>query len=432
MTLFQHLIPILMAGFTGIAGASAAPATGAGTDQVLVTVGNRDITAAELQKVVTSSPVATQFNTMDEPEQAMIRGRMLKNLIYSEMLYQQALEQHIDQRQGIKDEVADFRANLLYQRYLLSLRERLSRQDDDQLKDRLKGEPDALSAARAANASGQFAQLKKQDLLRLGKQQQLAVYRKPLQTGYRDPQAVVAQGKTLSIHLSDLVYTDEDLQTVDTTELLRRLDNRVSQQLMVDTAEKQGIDVHVQVENFQRDLIRETLMKEKEASWVPNREILRDYYQQHPELSRVAKQWYIGQLVSADRAQAEQLRQRILDGESLHVLAAEHSIDPYGRQHAGDMGWVRPDQAPEPMQVALKDLPNDTISPVIETPLGFHLVIITDRKPGSQKLLNAVAGGIRRSLILERLAQDYQQLSQQYPINWHLPEHRQDTVTGAK
>ena len=422
--MIQYLIPLLLAGFAGIANASAAPATDAANSQILVTVGERGISAADLRKVVGSSPIATQFNTMDEPDQAMIRGRMLKNLIYSEMLYLQALERGIDRRPAVVQEIAAFRDNLLYQRYLQSLRAQMQLPANQQLEKTLADEPDSLAAAQAARAAIKFTDIKKAELLRLGKQQHLHSDRQPLQLGQRDPQAIIANSDSFTIHLGDLLYTDEDLQTLDRSELLRRLDNRVSQRLMTDAAAQQGLDVDAQVQAFRRDLLRETLMKEKETAWVPDRAALQAYYDQHPELSRIAEQWRIGQLVVADQAQAEALRQRIVGGESLFALASEHSIDPYGRQNAGEMGWVRPDQAPGAMRKALAELPNDAVSEVIETPRGFHLVIIQDRKPGSQKSLDAVAGGIRRSLILENLALDYEQLSQKYPIQWQLSEHR--------
>jgi len=425
--MYHYLIPIILAGYVGIASASAAPVApgvAASEDQTLVSVGDRDITAAELRKVVSSSPIATQFNTMDEPDQAMVRGRMLKNLIYSEMLYQQALAQGIDKRPAVVDEVNEFYDNLLYKQFLQSLRVGMSNPEEQQLEQRLDDDPDSLAAAQAAAMAVHFGEVKTRELLRLGKQQHLQTFGQPLQPGSRDADALVAKGDSLSIKLGELVYFGEDLNKLDLVELRRRLDNRVSQRLMTEAARQQGFDVSAQVNNFQRDLIRATLIKEKEAAWIPNREVLRDYYQQHPELSRVVPQWHVGQLVVADREQAEALRQQIIAGESLFKLAAEHSIDPYGRQNAGEMGWVRPDQAPKAIRDVVNDLPDGTVSPVIETPLGYHLVIVQERKPGSQKPLAAVAGGIRRSLILEKLAEDYQQLSEQYPITWHLSEHQ--------
>lgn len=428
---------LIYAAFTLLVGALSTTALAtedATSSQILVTVGNRQISSFDLERVVNSSPVATQFNVMDEVEQAEIRGRMLKNLIYSEMLYQEGLRQQIDQRQSVKSEIENYRRGLLYRQYLSSLHPLAAGSSAERaaIKQRLKGEANALAATRAASQSARFADVKKRRLLDLGKLEHLEVFTAPLSASPRDPDARLAKGDQLEIHLNDLVYGEEDLQEIDGEILLQRLDAQVEYQLIVHAAEQAGFDVSAPLSAFRRDLIRQIVMQEKEQAWVPDRAALRDYYQSHPELSRVAEQWQVGQIVVATREEAEALRQRILDGESLYSLAAEYSIDPYGRKHAGDMGWVRPDQAPVALRDAAADLPIGKISPVVETRKGFHILIVEARKPSYQKPLNEVAGGIRRTLILDRLAQDYVELSERYPIHWRLPEHRKKDAQKSK
>ena len=394
--------------------------------QILVTVGERSISALQLEQAIRSSPLATQFNILDEHTQADIRGGILKDLVYSEMLYQEGLAQKIDQRPEVIHEIDNFRRGALYRRYLSSLRQSMttSAAKDVALKRQLLGEPDALAAARAAAKSKQFAGLKAERLLTLGREQNLRVYLDRLVPGERSAETLVAEGDGLSIRLGDLVYTNEQTDQVEGAELLRRLDNRVEQELMVQAAQREGMDVRALVEDYRENLIRQTVMKERERVWVPDRAALEAYYQAHPELSRVPETWHVAQLVSETSNQAEELRRRIVAGESLYRLASEYSIDPYGRERAGDMGWVRPDQAPAALRDVLKELPVGILSPVIETPMGFHLVTVEEKKPGEQKPLVDVAGGIRRSLILEHLAKDYDVLSQRYPIKWNLPDHK--------
>jgi parvulin-like peptidyl-prolyl isomerase len=394
--------------------------------QILVTVGERSISALQLEQAIRSSPLATKFNILDEHTQADIRGSILKDLIYSEMLYQEGLAQKIDQRPEVIHAIDNFRRGALYQRYLSSLRQSMttSAAKDVALKRELLGEPDARAAARAAANSKQFAGLKAERLLTLGREQNLRVYLDRLVPGERNAETLVAEGNDLSIRLGDLVYTNEQPDQVEGAELLRRLDNRVEQELMVQAAQREGMDVRALVEDYRENLVRQTVMKEREGVWVPDRAALEAYYQAHPELSRVPETWHVAQLVSETRNQAEDLRRRIVAGESLYRLASEYSIDPYGREHAGDMGWVHPDQAPAALRDVLKELPDGILSPVIETPMGFHLVTVEERKPGEQKPLVDVAGGIRRSLILEHLAKDYDVLSQRYPIKWNLPDHK--------
>ena len=423
-TLFRPLAPWLAIGLIATTNVSATLADDDGS-QLLVTVGERGITAADLQRLVNSSPIATQFNTLEADQQAAIRGRMLKNLIYSELLYQEALARGVDQRPEIQAEVEAYRRNLLYQRYLLSLRGLMKASPRaGAIATRLEGEPDALAAARAADTARRFEEVKRERTLALGSADHLRVYLAPLAADPRDPRAVVAQGDHTRVLLGDLVYTGERLEELEQEALRRRLDGAVEQQLMSRAGEALGLDLSAPLAAYRRDLIRQTLMQEKEQAWIPDRATLEAYYEAHPELSRVAERWHVGQLVVATREEAEALRERILAGESLFRLAAEKSIDPYGRQEAGDMGWVRPDEAPPALREALEGLPIDQVSPVIETPRGFHLAVVMERRPGYRKPLRAVAAGIRRSLILERIAEDYTRLSQRYPIQWHLRAHR--------
>ncbi|MCB1852079.1 MAG: foldase, partial [Gammaproteobacteria bacterium] len=51
------------------------------SDQPLVSVGTQMITAADLEKVLRSAPFATNFNTLDEKEQAFLRGGTLQRLV---------------------------------------------------------------------------------------------------------------------------------------------------------------------------------------------------------------------------------------------------------------------------------------------------------------------------------------------------------------
>lgn len=424
---FQSKILLSFAACLFVAATALANPGGAGGgSQVLVTVDGTGISALQLERAIRSSPIATAFNTLDEDVQAGIRGDMLKDLIYAEMLYREGLAQGVDQRPELREEVEEYRRGLLYQRYLLELQQTLDQSDtaDAAVAERLKGEPDALAAARAVSRAGRFNELKKQRLLELGNKDHLRVFKAPLAAGERRADAVVARGEQLHIVLGDLLYAGEAVDDVNADELLRRLDKRVEQGLMVLAAQAEGIDVNVRVENYARDLVRQTVMQERERAWVPDRATLETYYREHPRLSLVPEQWHVAQLVTATREEAESLRQRVVSGESLYQLAADHSIDAYGREHAGDMGWVRPDQAPAALREALAQLPAGTLSPVIQTNMGFHLAIVEARKPAKRKPLQEVAAGIRRSLIRERLAEDYQELSQRYPIQWHLPEHR--------
>lgn len=82
------------------------------------------------------------------------------------------------------------------------------------------------------------------------------------------------------------------------------------------------------------------------------------------------------------RAQAEQLRERIEQGESFAELAREHSDDFASAEQGGDLGWIEPDDMVEPFEDALYALeePGDVSEPV-QTRFGWHLIRLEEIRP---------------------------------------------------
>ena len=80
------------------------------------------------------------------------------------------------------------------------------------------------------------------------------------------------------------------------------------------------------------------------------------------------------------RAKAEELRQRVLDGESFRALAILYSEDPGSSKNGGDLGFfARGMMVPEFDAVAFQ-LKEDSISEVFETSYGFHFMEMLERR----------------------------------------------------
>jgi peptidyl-prolyl cis-trans isomerase C len=171
---------------------------------------------------------------------------------------------------------------------------------------------------------------------------------------------------------------------------------------------------------FAEERLPALLIERKQQEWTTDEKALREFYDANPQIGRLEERRHIGQLVSASREQAEKLRQRILDGESLFILAAEHSIDPYGREHKGDMGWQLEGRSHPAIEAGIKELADNQISEVIETPMGFHLVTILERRPGGQKRYDAVRDRVRQIWITEHMAGYMSQLGERYQVVWHV------------
>lgn len=84
------------------------------------------------------------------------------------------------------------------------------------------------------------------------------------------------------------------------------------------------------------------------------------------------------------RKKAEDLRKRIQGGEDFAKLAQESSDDPGSKPRGGDLSWVIRGQMVPTFEAAAFALqkPND-LSPVVESPYGYHVIQLLERQQAS-------------------------------------------------
>ena len=80
------------------------------------------------------------------------------------------------------------------------------------------------------------------------------------------------------------------------------------------------------------------------------------------------------------RAAAEELRQRILAGESFEELAMEHSEDPASALAGGDLGWSTADAYVREFQEAMAGTEVGELSPAFRTEFGWHVLEVQGRR----------------------------------------------------
>ena len=80
------------------------------------------------------------------------------------------------------------------------------------------------------------------------------------------------------------------------------------------------------------------------------------------------------------RQRLNELRQRIISGESFSTMAVLYSQDPGSARRGGELGYMSRNQlVPEFANVAFS-LKDDRVSPVFESEYGFHIVQLIDRR----------------------------------------------------
>lgn len=104
---------------------------------------------------------------------------------------------------------------------------------------------------------------------------------------------------------------------------------------------------------------------------------------------------------------AEQLRERILNGESFADLARVHSADPLSAVKGGELGWIMPGELTGSFEQAMEKLKPGEISEPVFSPFGFHLIQVVDRRKVNMGE-EVTRGRARARLVAEKSDERYE------------------------
>lgn len=105
-----------------------------------------------------------------------------------------------------------------------------------------------------------------------------------------------------------------------------------------------------------------------------------DYYNDHRHLFKSEASVHAFQIVVREQAVAEDIKSRLGMGEDFEKLAAESSIGPEATR-GGDLGFVGRGEMPDAIDEALFRLQPGEISDVIQSPYGYHIVKMIEKRP---------------------------------------------------
>ena len=163
-----------------------------------------------------------------------------------------------------------------------------------------------------------------------------------------------------------------------------------------------------------RDLLVERVLESAVLAGVEiDPESVQAFYDQHPaqftERGGVrARHILIGVSPDAaepDRAEARERARRLridaANGGDFEALAREHSEDPGSAADGGDLGLVVEGQTVPAFEAALFALEPGELSDVVETPFGFHVIQLVERRE-DRLVPFEEAGGPIRDLLLQQ------------------------------
>ncbi len=395
--------------------------------QVLVTIGPMQVSSEDLNAAMASSPFATQQASMDENDQAGLRGDMLRRLVAARLLTLEAQRLGLDKTEAYQQDIESFRLGLLYRFYMDKLRERIVIPSDTltAMKKQFKGDLEDMAAAKAAYVAGQYKTLKLATLQNMLQHDNTRLYEERINAGVK-ADTVLMEGRSFRIKYADIVDINEHPALPNTEWVKEQLYRRGELLLVAKAADQEGVDVSGKLKQYQTERLPAVMMEVKTREWIPDEKTLHEWFDKHPEVARIPERRHVGQLVVGTRKEAETLRARIIKGESLFTLAGKFSIDPVGRKQNGDMGWIVEGRGMPELDNALSKLEDGKLSEVIETKFGFHLLMILEHQPRIQKAYADVRDRVRQMIINEQLPPYLGELERRYKVSWKVIKARDE------
>ena len=106
------------------------------------------------------------------------------------------------------------------------------------------------------------------------------------------------------------------------------------------------------------------------------------------------------------RADAEAIHKRLMNGEPFEQLSAKYSQGPEAAA-GGDVGYIERGMIHSEVEEAAFSLPPNQISGVIESPVGFHIIQVIDRRGAGIKAIGSVREEIREKIDREKMEKKF-------------------------
>src|SRR6202035_2058093 len=113
------------------------------------------------------------------------------------------------------------------------------------------------------------------------------------------------------------------------------------------------------------------------------------------------------------RQKAEDVLKQAKHGGNFEDLAKKYSEDDQSKAKGGDLGWIVEGQTVPEFQQTAFSLPKGSISDLVKTQYGFHIIKVLDRETAHIKPLEDVRDAILPILLDEKVRQDGNDISNQ-------------------
>ncbi|MBW1681898.1 MAG: peptidylprolyl isomerase [Deltaproteobacteria bacterium] len=168
-----------------------------------------------------------------------------------------------------------------------------------------------------------------------------------------------------------------------------------------------------------RLLLERVLRAVKEQVRPPSSEEIKRFYEANLARFRVPASVRFRQIFTRDAGKARQLAERLKNGEDFGTLARTYSEGPEADRN-GEVGWISKGQLEQSMEKALFSQEPGRPGSVVQTPYGFHIFQVLERRPARVRTLPEVLDQIEMEIFERRCEVRYRKwlkgLRERFPV----------------
>jgi len=184
------------------------------------------------------------------------------------------------------------------------------------------------------------------------------------------------------------------------------LDSMVVRELVMQDAQKMGIDkspeVAAKMEDMKKRVIVEAYLKKKVEEQVKLSDAdLQKFYDQNKDKFKAGEQVRASHILVKTEKEAQDVQAQLKAGAKFEDLAKKVSVDPAG-QKGGDLGWFgKGNMIPDFEKVAFSLKEGET-SGIVKTKFGYHIIKLTGKRPAGILPFADVKEQLKASLMPEK------------------------------
>ncbi|WP_121609495.1 peptidylprolyl isomerase [Mesobacillus foraminis] len=198
----------------------------------------------------------------------------------------------------------------------------------------------------------------------------------------------------------DITITDKEI----TEELQTYIDSYGGEEAFQSALEQSGLtenDVKSDVENYLK------IEKLLEPEIKVTEEEMKTYFDENKESFNEQEQVEASHILLDEKKTAEEVAQKLADGQDFAELAKEYSTDASNAENGGELGYFSKGEMAAEFEEAAFSMAKGEISDLVKTEYGYHIIKVTDKKAAKEAVYEDHKEDIKEILFDQKLQSEY-------------------------